>query len=158
MILYLFLSLLGCESTTQLEVESCVVVLSDIQPATGQPGDTVSLTVSPLTTKWDTAAFFGSTRGEVTELVRDGCDTCDACRATQACTACGDCDACDAICQADCVESLDVVVPKITSGIWEVFIYNSLGTSTSATFEVESAHSEQTDTGETDTESGDTGQ
>lgn len=139
--------LTGCTQTTFTNTELCDVLLATAEPAAASPGDTVTLTATPLTTDYDTALFVGGVRAQVTAVDRTGCDECDACIETYECLTCGDCDDCDAQCDAECVETVTFIVPEVAPGDAVVQIYNAFGGSQPLSLEILEAGSSTDDTG-----------
>jgi len=144
---FLFFILMACGTTTVDLVEDCDVLASAVAPTSAAPGADVAVTLTPVTTHWDTAVYLGGTRAEVVDITREGCDECDTCKEEQDCLACSDCDECDAICKADCVESVVFVVPSMPAGAADVIVYNGSGASNPVSLNVTMA----LDTGDPDT-------
>ena len=143
----LFFFLMACGTTVIDLVEDCDVLASSVQPSEAAPGEQAAVTVSPVTTHWDTAVYLSGTRAEVVDITRVGCEGCDTCREEEGCLACSDCDACDAVCKTECIESVVFVVPPTAAGKADVVVYNSSGTSNPVPIMV----TPSSDTGEPDT-------
>jgi len=140
---FLLLALFSCSSSPVTLAQNCDVRLATLAPTTTAAGDTVRATGGPMTTVWDTAVYVDGNRAEVIALDREGCEACDTCKADNSCQSCDDCDACDAICDTDCVESVDFIAPNISSESGQVAFYNGHGQSNA----IPLMYSGQTDTG-----------
>ena len=53
----LFFFLMACGTTVIDLVEDCDVLASSVQPSEAAPGEQAAVTVSPVTTHWDTAVY-----------------------------------------------------------------------------------------------------
>ncbi len=152
-------SLGGCITELVTIAPDCSVEISAVEPGAGEPGSTVLISASPLTSDFDTAVTFGPERAEITSLDRVDCGDCDECRSAYSCSGCGDCPACDLTCDSTCDESITVVLPAGDPGNQPLRITNSHGSSGSLDFELleGSATPDTGDTGDTDSGSGDSG-
>lgn len=142
--------LFSCGSQSIDIAEDCDVRIYEISPSEGQAGDTVSATLRPTTTIWDTAVYVDGDRAEVVEINRENCEACDQCKEDFGCLDCDDCDDCDLLCRTDCVESASFIVPEITPGQSQVIIYNGHGGSNAYPLMVTG----NIDTGDTSDDSG----
>ena len=132
----LALLLFACDTTFTSTSQSCEVDLIAVEPAEVQPGDTVTLTATPLTEPWDTAIRVGGLDVEVLSVAREGCDDCVVCQAEQGCVGCkDDCDTCDATCET-CVETATFTVPALDAGDHAVLLFNANGGSNPITLTV----------------------
>ena len=134
MLLALFLW--ACDTTTTETTPACTLDMPVLTPTSATPGLSVTVQATPLTTQWDSAVTIGSSRAEILDFNRDGCDECDLCVTANECTVCGDCDSCADLC-ASCVETITVAVPQIPPGSWPVTVINHHGRSAAATLTVE---------------------
>ena len=144
---------IACTATTTTVEPSCEVVLAPVEPESGQPGDTLVLSASPLTSDFDSVVSMDSGRAELVSVDREGCDTCDTCRDDNDCSPCGDCSACDLTCEESCEETITVLVPALDPGVRQVRVTNSYGSSNLQPFEVLAATSSD-DTGGGGSDSG----
>lgn len=129
------LLLLSCETVSDVYTPACILDRPTLSLTEASPGTSVTVSLSPLTTQWDTAVTVGSTRAEITEFTRDGCSECDICVSSNGCAACGSCESCNDLC-ASCTETLSFQVPVMEAGTWPVTVINHHGRSTSASLSV----------------------
>ncbi|MEL6348957.1 MAG: hypothetical protein AAFV53_37985 [Myxococcota bacterium] len=130
-----FVSLMSCIDSQDIEVTVCAVDVFGAEPATAQAGETITLSVSPVTTVFDTAVYVDGERATVESVDRENCDECDACRALDLnddglpdCDACGDCDSCDRLCEQTCQETVQFVLPDaVQAGERSVQMFNAFG-------------------------------
>jgi len=127
MMLFLVPLFLSCGSQSIDIAEDCDVRIDEIAPSEAQAGDTISATLRPTTTIWDTAVYVDDERAEVVEIIRENCETCDQCKIDFGCLDCDDCDDCDLVCRTECVESTTFILPEISPGEAQVVIYNGHG-------------------------------
>jgi len=149
----LAVSLGGCITEVVTIAPDCSVEISAVEPGEGEPGSTVLISASPLTSDFDTAVTFGPERAEITSVDRVDCEDCDDCRAVYSCSGCADCPACDLTCDSTCDESITVVLPAGDPGNQPLRITNSHGSSGSLDFELLEG-SATPDTGSGDSGSG----
>jgi hypothetical protein len=129
------LLLFACETTTTTTEPVCTLGVPTLSAGSAAPGETIVVTVSPLSEQWDTSITVGSARADVVAFDRSTCDDCDQCRDTGGCTVCGTCDACTTPCDT-CVETVSFVVPALTAGDYPVEIVNRNGRSAQVTLTV----------------------
>lgn len=129
------LLLLSCDDATTAVGTPCAIDAPVATPAEAAPGTTVSLSLTPVSTPWDTLVMFGPTRAHVQDVLRVDCDACDSCRESAGCYACGDCDGCEADC-ASCATSVEVEVPAVNPGSWPVVVTSYYGASAPLEFVV----------------------
>lgn len=150
----LLLLVVGCGSTPVVLSKNCDVRLSAVAPDTAVPGQTVTATGGPMTEIWDSAVYVDSMRAELVAVERLGCEECDSCKTQNKCRDCDECEECDAICDQDCVESIQFVTPEVT-GTVQVSLYNGHGQSNGLPLEVLGSADTGNDSGRSgDTDSG----
>jgi hypothetical protein len=145
----LLLLLAACDTTLTSTTDVCTLGAPAMSVAEAAPGDTVTLTLSPLTEAWDTVITVGPDRATILDLDRSTCDACDTCREDAECTTCGECTDCEASCDT-CVETVQFIVPALSAGIWPVQLTNLYGRSQPVDLTIPSGADTGADTG-TDT-------
>ncbi len=123
----------GCDDGTVAAYPPCVIDSPVVTPASAAPGDPVSLTLTPVSTSWDTLVLFGDQRASVKDVTRTDCDSCDSCRENQGCSVCDSCPDCEASCES-CVGAVEVVVPNVDAGSVPVIVMSYYGSSAPAEF------------------------
>ena len=73
----MLLFLLACETTSDVYTPACILDRPVLSLTEALPGTAISVSLSPMTTQWDTAVTVGSMRAEITDFTRDGCSECD---------------------------------------------------------------------------------
>ena len=120
---------MGCSTDYTTQASYCQVSIESLNPSIVEAGGVVRVAGHPLTTHFDTAAFFDNSRAVVLDVDRSTCEACDSCRVDEDCNLCEDCDACDAICDETCTETITIQVPEIQPGSVNLQIFNSYGQS-----------------------------
>ena len=128
---------LACVTATDADFPTCTVDLLSFEPAAALPGDSITLTATPLTELQDSSLRVGGVDAAITSVDRTDCETCDSCRTSNGCASCDqDCDACDAECRDNCVETLVFTLPQLDAGSHGVVLFNAHGGSLEARIEV----------------------
>ena len=139
--------LFGCSDDTQVYRDNCQLEVSilhtetedisntssDIDTSQSIPvlygGETLTLSVQPLTSLFDTLVTVNGQRltTDETWLVdRISCSACDSCKNLEGCSSCSDCDSCHIEC-ATCREELSFQLPMLQEDYYQIQVKNTFG-------------------------------
>ena len=138
--------LLGCSDDTTLYQDNCQLEVSILNMEadnlsdtsvtnTSQSvpilygGETLSLSVQPLSSLFDTLVTVNGQRLAVDEtwsVNRNSCADCDTCKYQQGCFSCSDCDSCYLECTT-CTEELSFQFPMLQEDLYQIQVKNTFG-------------------------------
>lgn len=124
----------GCDETVVTDLPTCDLA-GVVEPATGEPGDAIVITLGPVLDQYDTLVQVGGTNANVTDVDRDNCSACDACREFHECLSCDSCVICSEDCNL-CVETVTFAVPELAAQSTSIVVISAFGSTEPIPFSV----------------------
>ena len=138
---------LGCSDDTQIYRDNCQLEVSILNTETEDSsdtssdtntspsipvlygGETLTLSVQPLTSLFDTLVTVNGQRLTTDEtwfVERISCSACDSCKSLEGCSSCSDCDSCYTEC-FNCREELSFQIPMLQEDLYQIQVKNTFG-------------------------------